>query len=63
MQPHGIPETRPAGIQERELSELYCCYCLTPKGEKYHCCQENHFVPFEDLDEDQQAEIIEGEDE
>lgn len=45
------------------MSELYCCYCLTPKGEKYHCCQENHFVPFEDLDEDQQAEITEGEDE
>jgi hypothetical protein len=39
----------------------YCCYCLEPKGAKYSCCQENHFVPFEDLDIKEQKEIIEGE--
>jgi hypothetical protein len=45
------------------MSDLYCCYCLEPKGDKHHCCQENHFVPIEDLDEDQQQTILEGEDE
>jgi len=39
----------------------YCCYCLEPKGEKHSCCQENHFIPFEDLDYHEQKEIIEGE--
>jgi len=39
----------------------YCCYCLAPKGEKYSCCQENHFIPFEDLDIQEQKEIIEDE--
>lgn len=37
--------------------ELYCCYCGEPKGDKWHCCQESDFVPFEDLYEDMQAEI------
>ena len=45
------------------MSDLYCPYCLEPKGEKWQCCQENHFVPFEDLDEDLQKEILEGEQE
>ena len=35
----------------------YCCYCLQPK-ESYSCCQENHFVTFRDLYEDEQKEII-----
>ena len=39
------------------MSELYCPYCLTPKGDKYHCCQENHFIPYEDLYPDEQALI------
>lgn len=39
----------------------YCCYCLQPQGDKYHCCQENHFVPFEDLYIDEQKDIIEEE--
>ncbi len=39
----------------------YCCYCLEPQGDKYHCCQENHFVPFSDLDDDQKAVIREDE--
>ena len=42
---------------------LYCCYCLESKGDKYQCCEENHFVPFDDLYEDQQAQILEDEDE
>jgi len=36
----------------------YCCYCLEPKGDKYHCCQENHFVPFQDLETSEQMDII-----
>jgi len=40
-------------------NEEYCCYCSTPKGDKFQCCSENHFVPFNDLYEDQQAEILE----
>jgi CRISPR/Cas system CMR-associated protein Cmr3 (group 5 of RAMP superfamily) len=41
--------------------ELYCCYCMEPKYEKYHCCQENHFVTFSDLDDDAKSEFIEWE--
>ena len=38
------------------MSELFCCYCLMPQGERIMCCLENHFVPFSDLDkEDQDA--------
>lgn len=39
----------------------YCCYCLEPRGAKYACCQENHFVPFSDLYEDDQEAIIRDE--
>ena len=43
---------------------LYCCYCIEPKGDKWHCCQENHFIEFKDLDiEDQKAIINEELDE
>ena len=54
---------------KNELQDIYddlwnvyfCCYCLEPQGEKYHCCQENHFVPFADLYEEDQQYIIESE--
>jgi hypothetical protein len=39
----------------------YCCYCLEQKGNKWQCCHENHFVPFQDLDIQDQKEVIEGE--
>jgi hypothetical protein len=39
----------------------FCCYCNEPKDNKWRCCQENHFVPFEDLDIEEQKHIIEGE--
>lgn len=32
-------------------SELYCCYCGEPKGDKYVCCQEYHFVPYGEISE------------
>jgi hypothetical protein len=40
---------------------MYCCYCLEPQGDKFHCCQENHFVTFDELDFDQQEIVIEDE--
>jgi hypothetical protein len=39
----------------------YCCYCLETQGDKYHCCQENHFIPFEDLDTEDQMAIVDEE--
>jgi len=34
----------------------YCYYCLTPKGDSFSCCRENHFGTFANLyPEDQQA--------
>jgi hypothetical protein len=38
----------------------YCCYCGNEKGEAISCCGENHFVPFSDLYEDLQKEILEA---
>jgi hypothetical protein len=35
----------------------YCCYCAEPKTSG-SCCGENHFVPFEDLYEDDQEALI-----
>ena len=42
-------------------STLYCCYCGDRKGDKYVCCEENHFVTFSDLYEEDQNAIIEDE--
>jgi hypothetical protein len=39
---------------------MLCCYCMEEKMDKYHCCQENHFIAFEDFDEDTQLEYIES---
>jgi hypothetical protein len=41
-------------------SQLYCCYCLEPQT-SYGCCQENHFVEFKDLYEEDQQHIINSE--
>jgi len=38
----------------------YCCYCGSEKGDKISCCGENHFVPFSELYEDMQKEIMEN---
>jgi hypothetical protein len=40
---------------------LYCCYCLEPKGENYRCCDENHFVEFQELNLEEQKVIIDDE--
>jgi len=53
------PMTRQDAIKDLSHDD-YCCYCTEPKGDKYTCCQESHFVPFEDLyDEDKEAMIEE----
>lgn len=47
---------------ERAIEELssdkYCPYCLEAQGEKWHCCQENHFLSFNDLYKSDQEEMI-----
>jgi len=48
--------TRQDAIQD--LSGTYCCYCCEPKNYG-SCCGENHFVPFEDLYEEDQEAMIE----
>jgi hypothetical protein len=49
-------------LVRRELANTtFCCYCLEPQGSKYHCCQENHFVPFGDLYLNDQEEILDNE--
>jgi hypothetical protein len=48
--------TRQDAIQD--LSGTYCVYCTNPKNYG-SCCGENHFVPFEDLYEEDQEAMIE----
>jgi len=48
-------------FMEENAETEYCAYCLEPKGDKYHCCQENHFIPFKELYEDCQMEIMKEE--
>ena len=47
--------------QDQFVDIPYCCYCLEPQGDKWHCCQENHFIEFKDLDIEDQKEIIDAE--
>lgn len=43
----------------KDLSHgTYCCYCCQPK-ESGGCCQENHFVEFAELYEEDQEMLIE----
>lgn len=30
----------------------FCAYCLEERNDKLSCCQENHWVVYEDLDEE-----------
>lgn len=45
-------------MQERMKNIEYCVYCNEARDGKSGCCQENHFVPFSDLDTETQFEII-----
>ena len=48
-------------FKEEHANIEYCCYCTEPKDDKISCCSENHFVPFSDLDDDTQMDIINDE--
>jgi len=41
----------------RNSDQKYCCYCLEPQT-SFSCCQENHFVTFNDLYEEDQSALI-----
>ena len=38
-------------------STQYCCYCGEVKH-TYHCCGENHFETFADMDKQQQEDFM-----
>jgi len=44
--------------KELQKNVQYCCYCIELKNDAISCCQENHFVDFQDLDDDTQLDII-----
>jgi hypothetical protein len=52
------PMTRQDAIKDLSHDD-YCCYCTEPKGDKYVCCSENHFIPFEFLYDDDKEAMIE----
>jgi hypothetical protein len=39
----------------------YCPYCMEPRNDKRSCCEENHFINFEDFDDETQTQIIQDE--
>lgn len=46
----------------QELANVeFCYYCLEVKGDKWHCCQENHFGLFTDLYPEDQEDILNNE--
>ena len=49
--------TREDAIKDLSTSR-YCCYCCQPK-ESGGCCQENHFVDFSDLYDEDKENLIE----
>jgi hypothetical protein len=53
------PMTRQDAIKDLSHGDCqYCCYCTEPKTYG-SCCGENHFVPFEDLYEEDKEAMIE----
>jgi len=53
------PMTRQDAINDLSHGDCqYCCYCTEPKTYG-SCCGENHFVPFEDLYEEDKEAMIE----
>jgi hypothetical protein len=39
----------------------YCPYCMEPRNDKRSCCGENHFLEFQDFDDETQNQIIQDE--
>jgi len=48
-------------VKQELENTTFCCYCCEPQGSKWHCCQENHFVPFGDLYPEDQESILDYE--
>jgi len=48
--------------QEELLADdtQYCCYCGQEKV-RFHCCGENHFQTFAEMDKEDQAEFYQEE--
>jgi hypothetical protein len=50
--------------QENNMTEYdgveFCAYCLDERNDKQSCCQENHFLEFNDLDEKTQEYLKES---
>ena len=44
-------------------SVKYCCYCGTEQGSRWHCCEENHFETFAEMDEGQQEDFLDASEE
>lgn len=38
----------------------FCVYCGEERGDKRSCCQENHWVEYEDLDEETKKTLKES---
>ncbi len=38
----------------------FCAYCCDERGDKRSCCQENHWVEYEDLDEETKNSLKES---
>jgi hypothetical protein len=41
-------------------SQAYCCYCGDAQI-NFHCCSENHFETFAEMDEKRQKEFLDAE--
>lgn len=44
--------------EHMQSEEEYCAYCMQSRGDRWHCCQENHWLRFRDFDTDTQREFI-----
>lgn len=42
---------------EEEKNTEYCTYCMEPRGSKFSCCSEVHFIEFKDLPMQDQIDI------
>jgi hypothetical protein len=41
-------------------SQTYCCYCGEAQT-NFHCCQENHFETFSEMDKEMQEQFLDAE--
>jgi hypothetical protein len=53
-------QTRKQNIMNDYDGVEFCAYCLEERADKQSCCQENHFLEFNDLDETTQEYLKES---